>query len=153
MAVVQVSPVVDGLIEQDLNWCFNPMLVPMRWVGLDFHSSRGRCRKFYCFFCLILNTGLQLLIAISVANGWLDHYNSTIGTSEKFALVIKIDCLNYALINIVGHVTVLFNVTKKWNPLLDTYRRIESSYKLNLYPIIRKLVVIGSAYSPLLASS
>ena len=152
MAVVQVTPAHDGVVDDNFSWSLAPVLIPMRWMGLQFGSSpNSRWITFYRFFWLILNISLQLFACVYNTNGSVERFYSQIHTTD-FTWILKLDNLSYCLINVAIHMIVLFDVAKKWSPLTDTYKRIESSYNFNLYPMGRKLSFIGIGYCAIMVS-
>jgi len=153
MGAIQVRPMDNVVVGKDLNWCLQPILIPMRWIGLYFGSSPSSFgMKLYGIFLLVLNTTSQLVNIYLVSNGWYDRFHAQHMTQDA-VWILKIDCIMYSIAGMVGNMIGLFDMIKKWNQFIGTYQQLEFSYNFNLYPMIRKLSVIASLYISLLVGS
>ena len=156
MMLIKVGQANNPMVERDLNWCLGPILVPMRCIGVHFDSSTRTSSRWrflanlYRFSLLAINTTLQMILLYSLFTPFLDNYHSrslTRTKTKKLHLdVLKVDIGMYVITNVLGHVILLLDVRKHWAPLLKTYQRIESRYRVNLNCKIRRLSIIGLFY-------
>ena len=141
----------------DLSWCLEPILVPMKLLGVDLISwnhASSRCQlimNFYSFIWLLTNVKIQ----ISTANEVLESLKKDLSdslTSTKVEVAIytwnvAFDYFNITASNAVNHLIILYSVRNKWGQFNNTFYQSLTELNFDFKQKIRRIAMVGLVYT------
>ena len=143
MSVGRVRPA----LVKDENWALNPILVFIRWIGIDLLGG-GWFFLFYSLLCLSLNLAAELDIVIFLKHPELytgKKYGSGMTATSSWNSFI--DFSNYAVHSIGAHLILLKVVRTRWGKLLRSLHSCCTLYRNHqFYNRLHKMSVFGVIY-------
>ena len=156
--IIKVAPMEDSSssVEKNFAWSFQPLLIGMKFAFVDLGHYDGHSLQFLTGFKSKLLTLLGILLffinfASQIASIYLrnEKRNSFSGSSNIHLNVI-IEMVNYAIRNVVIHLSMLIVARLRWKKLWKSVRKMESFINpqdTEIYHHFRNICLFGLLYT------
>lgn len=144
------SQLAEEIKMGNLEWCFRPLLITLRIVGIDFKWNQQKssvCKnlaRLICLFWLVFN----LATICGLASELYDSF-SKVG-QEKYKVIsqkIKLSCL---IVETAGvYAAFVFSTWKRGQKLVESFNQVEiySEVDKKTYRKLRVTIIIGIVLS------
>ena len=141
-------------VMMDLICCLEPILVPMRLIGVDLISWNHPSARWqfvmslYGLLWLIINLSSQTYIAYEVCNIFQEGLTSSSAGNHQQAISmytwnVVMDFFNTAVGNSLGHFFILFMTRREWGKFIFTFRQATAELNSHFKFKVRKVTIIA----------
>ncbi|KAI9562828.1 hypothetical protein GHT06_010283 [Daphnia sinensis] len=143
--VCKVTPVVSA--RRDISWCFQPIFVWMRVLGIDLNPKNHKAISIYGFLMLLVGTGAQFdnasVISWKLSLPKNDTNALNISTSKTNNWNIEVDYFNHICLMVLVSPTVFYVARNQWQLLWRLIVDFDSNYCQLDHNQLRKKLSIG----------
>jgi hypothetical protein len=134
------NSVKPAQVIRDISWCFRPLFIWMRILGIDLYPKSEKSIRFYGFVMLLMGTWVQIesnfdtfrkLFAFNYSTSTTINWNIGIDYANNFFFIILVSLVFY------------YVARNQWQLLWGLILEFDSSgYRLN-HKWIRKMLFVG----------
>lgn len=143
--VCKVTPVASAC--RDISWCFQPIFVWLRILGIDLNPRNRKAISIYGFLMLLVGTWIQFentsVIFWKLSLPPNDTHALNISTSNTNNWNIEVDFANHFCLMVFVSPTVFYVARNQWQLLWNLIVNFDSTYCQLDHNQLRKKLSIG----------